>query len=652
MTVPLLQLPRTLTVDANGEPRSGAKLYVFAAQTSNAVQVWQDPNLTIPHAVPIVSNGEGTFPPIYSDPSLGDIKINITDAEDIQIPGYPLDNIPAPFAASANSIGALLYPLSLAEKSAGIVPLTSFPQGSLRRYGADPTGVLPSDAALTAALSCNSDVFDDYPGGGTYLFNTGVTISSFPVTIRGQARWVSGASGVVSGTKFILSSTVSQAAILGTKTSIYGLKIQGIGFTFAPGGTTQQYAISFGNDLRYSIIEDCAFFAPSGQTGQPLVGIAFAGSTVFSGGVIIRDNFFDGLFACASLAGACTTIKFYGNECYGYNGKNAVNTFTFTPGSGYTDGAYRYVVPTGSAIGTEAEFEVTVAAGVVTNVVMVFGGNNYAASDVLTTTSIGGGTGFAITVVTVGAVDGFGISLAYPVSEPLIGFNYFEGFTCGVYSDGAAYLKQIANDYAVNVNHFVWGKTSYARIWNQSLGETFGGGLPGNLVYPFNNNDACQVLSGGTYSLDGSSVAAYRGFMEQGRAVANGHQQTRAFSAGNYAGATGVWTVISSEVVADCLVVDGNHATYYFEVSSSTVSGTPTALQITLPAGIAATFRSTTPIRVVNNGTTATGFAEILANASVISLYADSTAGTAWANSTTNTTVQGQIGFPINGSIN
>lgn len=135
MTVPLLQLPRTLTVDANGEPRSGAKLYLFAAQTTNPVVAWQDPARTIPHPVPIVSNAEGTFPPIYADPNSGDLKINITDEDDIQIPGYPIDNIPAPFDFSADAVGNLLHPPTPAEIAAQVEPVNLvYPAGHVDRY--------------------------------------------------------------------------------------------------------------------------------------------------------------------------------------------------------------------------------------------------------------------------------------------------------------------------------------------------------------------------------------------------------------------------------------------------------------------------------------------------------------------------------------
>lgn len=184
MTVPLLQLPRTLTVDANGTPRSNAKLYVFAAQTTNPVQVWQDSELTIPHPVPIRSNAEGTFPPIYADPTLGDLKINITDEGDVQIPGYPIDNIPAPFDFSQDSVGALLHPITLAEIVAGAMPVNrAYEPGNLWRW---LTAAQTADALAytytqdcTAAINTWISVSNSlYAPGGGYKTSGGHTINA------------------------------------------------------------------------------------------------------------------------------------------------------------------------------------------------------------------------------------------------------------------------------------------------------------------------------------------------------------------------------------------------------------------------------------------------------------------------------------------
>lgn len=160
MTVPLLQLPRPLAVDANGVPRAGAKLYVFAAGTSTPVTVYQDAALTIIHASPIVANSDGLFPPIYADPSTGDLKINLTTAADIQVAGYPIDNIPVKLSAGAvtldsDDVASALDSLKItaAEIAVGVTPTNlSYDPCDVRRYGGDPTGVADSTAALVTAI--------------------------------------------------------------------------------------------------------------------------------------------------------------------------------------------------------------------------------------------------------------------------------------------------------------------------------------------------------------------------------------------------------------------------------------------------------------------------------------------------------------------
>lgn len=78
-------------LDANGDPVSGAKLYVYEAGTSTPATVYQDAALTTPHASPIVADSDGIWGPIWA--AVGDYKVNATDADDATLPGFPIDNI-------------------------------------------------------------------------------------------------------------------------------------------------------------------------------------------------------------------------------------------------------------------------------------------------------------------------------------------------------------------------------------------------------------------------------------------------------------------------------------------------------------------------------------------------------------------------------
>jgi nitrous oxidase accessory protein NosD len=163
---------------------------------------------------------------------------------------------------------------------------------------------------------------------------------------------------------------------------MFGIRIQNIGFAFTT-NTVGQIAIRFQQDLRFSIIEGCAFAGGGALTTS--IGIQLDGGGTFVGDVVIRDNYFSGLFVGTYLRGNCTTVKVVNNEFYGYSG---------------------------------------------------------AAS----------------------AVNGYGVEIDYPAVEPVLIGNYFEGWTYGIYSAGAAQVRQLGNDFAVCTQGFNWVKTSYSNV--------------------------------------------------------------------------------------------------------------------------------------------------------------------------------------------
>lgn len=72
-------------------PLSGGKVYTYLAGTSTPQASYSDSAGLIPNTNPVIlnSNGEAS---IYLS-ALISYKINLTDANDVQIPGYPVDNI-------------------------------------------------------------------------------------------------------------------------------------------------------------------------------------------------------------------------------------------------------------------------------------------------------------------------------------------------------------------------------------------------------------------------------------------------------------------------------------------------------------------------------------------------------------------------------
>ena len=90
---------------------------------------------------------------------------------------------------------------------------------------------------------------------------------------------------------------------------------------------------------------------------------------------------------------------------------------TIASGTGYTKGTYSNVSLTGGT-GTGATANIVVSGGGVLSVTFVNAGTGYIVGDVLTATGIGGGTGFAYTVGTVGGSAFYNLDIAAKSGSP------------------------------------------------------------------------------------------------------------------------------------------------------------------------------------------------------------------------------------------
>jgi hypothetical protein len=125
----LVTLPRQYTADINGEPRIGAKMFVYDAGTNNLRRAYTSKAYTIEHTQPIESVEGGLFPRVEVDPAGGDYKLVIQDVNGATI--YTDDNItPTSDTLTAAGIGELLYPRTAAETLASVTPTN----GSLAPY--------------------------------------------------------------------------------------------------------------------------------------------------------------------------------------------------------------------------------------------------------------------------------------------------------------------------------------------------------------------------------------------------------------------------------------------------------------------------------------------------------------------------------------
>lgn len=82
----------------SGSPRC----YVYASGTATLVDVYDADGVALTN--PVLADANGVFPPIYAD---GDVRVVVTDANGVTLPGYPVD--PAP---KAISIGAAASAIS------------------------------------------------------------------------------------------------------------------------------------------------------------------------------------------------------------------------------------------------------------------------------------------------------------------------------------------------------------------------------------------------------------------------------------------------------------------------------------------------------------------------------------------------------------
>lgn len=75
-----------------GAPLVGAKIYAYTAGTVTPVALYTDSDLSIEWDIPIVTNSAGQSDgPIYVTPTPA-LKVKITDADDVDLPGFPADN--------------------------------------------------------------------------------------------------------------------------------------------------------------------------------------------------------------------------------------------------------------------------------------------------------------------------------------------------------------------------------------------------------------------------------------------------------------------------------------------------------------------------------------------------------------------------------
>lgn len=208
----LITLAVSRPIDWAGDISPGAKATFYLSGTTTLASVWQDQAGTIPHASPVVADGDGVFPPVFSGASL---KAIITDADDVELPGSPLD--PCPRTLTTQS-GAGTIPFSPTED----IPADNV-QAAIERVqanqneGLESAGVGVTTAPLLASIDATNLTSGRfrYDGTTTGTFPAGVTAAD-----TGTVILSAGASGnmlmeLTSKDGLVSARRTMQALVLG-----------------------------------------------------------------------------------------------------------------------------------------------------------------------------------------------------------------------------------------------------------------------------------------------------------------------------------------------------------------------------------------------------------------------------------------------------
>ena len=143
----LFTLPKEVILTNSGALVPGALAYFYEAGTATPLSTYTDYTLGTAHAHPVVADGNGRFPAIYTT---SDYKVKITDASGVEI--YSQDY--ASPQIDAAEVGAALYPQTSAESTAGVTPTNhQYEPGNVLRYGVVGNGATDDLAAINVAVS-------------------------------------------------------------------------------------------------------------------------------------------------------------------------------------------------------------------------------------------------------------------------------------------------------------------------------------------------------------------------------------------------------------------------------------------------------------------------------------------------------------------
>ena len=144
------------------------------------------------------------------------------------------------------------------------------------------------------------------------------------------------------------------------------------------------------------------------------------------------------------------------------------------------------------------------------------------------------------------------------------------------------------------------------------------------------------------------TVSTSGALFERSRSTAMGEWTSVAYNASNFTTSGGTWTVESADQVTLAYTLVGKTMTIAFVLNNTSVSTAGATLSIAIPDGFTAartTFGASAP--PVDNGSAVTGGTIQVASAGATVMLVSKLGGAAWADSTINTSVRGELTFEV-----
>ena len=157
--------------DNNGVPLAGGKVYTYEPGTTTLKNTYTDSTGTIPNTNPIILDSKGEAN-IWTS---GLYKINVTDSVDVQITGYPVDNIGG--GQSSYDIAGFISGKPTASQIVLLLPM-------VRAVTFDVNMAVSKGASsIAATASTTFDIAKNGTNFGTMVFALGATTATFVAAV-------------------------------------------------------------------------------------------------------------------------------------------------------------------------------------------------------------------------------------------------------------------------------------------------------------------------------------------------------------------------------------------------------------------------------------------------------------------------------------